>query len=154
VPKQSERLHRRIHHHAARRSSKQVCWTNPSVNAISCDEDSISVIAKNANDLVFIAKDDGRPDLYPFCCAKSLHLAVRPRDDIADERLKPESSTRAGIKLNPNQAEARVRFSLAHEIHDFGLTIPPQNVKRDSSDGARKIQTMVFEEQSHRKRRR
>ncbi|MFZ0223209.1 MAG: hypothetical protein WCC17_25995 [Candidatus Nitrosopolaris sp.] len=56
MSEQSERLHRRIYCHAARRSSKQVFWTNPSVNAISGDEDSISVITKNA-------KDDGWPKI-------------------------------------------------------------------------------------------
>lgn len=44
---------------AARRGSKRVFWTNASVNAISGDEDLISVITKKVGDLVFKAKDDG-----------------------------------------------------------------------------------------------
>lgn len=44
---------------AARRNSKQVFWTNASVNAISGDKDLISVTTKKTGDLVFKAKDDG-----------------------------------------------------------------------------------------------
>jgi hypothetical protein len=46
MPKQSEQLHR--DRRAARRINKQVFWINPSVNALSGDEDQIAVITEKA----------------------------------------------------------------------------------------------------------
>ncbi|MDF2783304.1 MAG: hypothetical protein K0S89_696 [Nitrososphaeraceae archaeon] len=128
MPKQFERLHR--DRHAARRINKQVFWTNPSVKALSGDEDPIAVITEKARDLVFKTIEDGwqGSPFDPFWFAEYRHLAMTPRDDIPDARLIPESSTRAGIEFYPKQPKARVSFSLAHEIGqtlfpDFGLTI-------------------------------
>jgi hypothetical protein len=159
VPKQSEQLHR--HRHAARRSNKQVFLTNPSVNALSGDEDPIAVITEKARDLVFQTIEDRwqDPPFDPFWFAEYHRLSIRPRDDILDARLMPESSTGARIEFDPNQPKPRVSFSLAHEIDktlfsDIGLTIRNRlkMSKRDYSDEVRKFRAMICEEQRHCKR--
>jgi hypothetical protein len=137
-----------------------VFWTNPSVNALSGDEDPIAVITENARDLVFQAIEDGwlGPSFDPFWFTEYPHLAVTPKDDIPDARLRPESSIGARIEFTPNQPKARVSFSLAHEIRHtffpgFGMTILNRvNIsKRDSLDEAQKFRAMISEEQPHRK---
>ncbi len=155
MPKQSEQLRRDTY--ASRRSSKQVFWTNPSVNALSGDEDPIALITKKARGLVFKAIEDAPFD--PFWFAEYRHIAIIPRDDIADARLIPETSTGPRIEFNPNQPKPRVRFSLAHGIGqtllpDFALTIRDilKISKRDSSVESRKVRAMICEEQPHRKR--
>jgi hypothetical protein len=46
VPKQSEQFHH--DRYAARQITKQVFWTNPSVNASSGDEHQVAVITEKA----------------------------------------------------------------------------------------------------------
>jgi hypothetical protein len=128
VPKQSEQLHHDCH--TAWGSNKQVFLTNPSVNALSGDEDPIAVITEKARDLVFQTIEDRwqDPPFDPFWFAEYHHLAITPRDDILDARLMPESSTGARIEFDSNQPKARFSFSLAHKIDqplfsDIGLTI-------------------------------
>jgi hypothetical protein len=152
VPKQSEQLHR--DRYASRRSNKEVFLTSPSANALSGDEDPIALMTKQATDLVLNAIEDALFD--PFWFEEYRHLAVKPRDDIADA---PETSTGARIELNSTQPKPRVRFSLAHGI---GETFSPEFAlpignnlkisKHDSSDEWRRVRAMICDEQPHRKR--
>ena len=119
MAKQSGQLHRS--RYASRLSNKQVFLTNPSANALSGDEDPIALIIKQAGDLVFKAIGDARFD--PSWFAEYRHLTVTPRDDIADARLIPETSTGARIEFNSNQPKPKVRFSLTHGI---GQTLLPE----------------------------
>lgn len=155
MSKQSEQLHHDTY--ASRRSNKQLFWTNPSVNALSGDEDPIAFITKKARGLVFKAIEDAPFD--PFWLVEYRHVAIIPRDDIAEARLIPETSTGPRIEFNPNQPKPRVRFSLAHGIGqtllpDFALTIWDilKISKRDSSVESRKVRAMICKEQPHRKR--
>jgi hypothetical protein len=79
---------------------------------LSGDEDPIALITKKARGLVFKAIEDVPFD--PFWFAEYRHIAIIPRDDIAEARLIPETSTGPRIEFNPNQPKPRIRFSLAH----------------------------------------
>lgn len=96
MSKQAEQLHR--NRHVGRRINEQVFRTNPSVNALSGDEDPIAVMDKK-RDLVFKAIEDVWQDspLDPFWFAEYRHLAIDPtirnrfkmsKCDYSDEALK------------------------------------------------------------------
>jgi hypothetical protein len=103
---------------------------------------------------VFKAIKEGWQDSLfdPFYFTKNLQLAITPKDDIPDARLIPQSSTGARIEFDANEPEAKVYFSLAHEIGQvlfpyFDLTFRNRlkMSKRDFSDQARKFRAMIYE---------
>jgi O-acetyl-ADP-ribose deacetylase (regulator of RNase III) len=85
-------------------------------------DDPVGYITKRVREVIFDAVEAGwsGPPFDPFTLAEHLNLSVVPRDDILDARTVPLESDRLQIEFNPNRPNARVRFSIAHEIaHTF-----------------------------------
>jgi hypothetical protein len=79
-------------------------------------------MVERANALVLDAVEQGwkGPPFDTFELANILGFAVIPCDSVRDARLVPLPHNRYQIEYNPNQPQARIRFSLAHEIaHTF-----------------------------------
>jgi len=79
-------------------------------------------MVKRANALVLEAIEQGwiGPPFDTFELANILGFTVIPCESIRDARLVPLTSDRYKIEYNPNQPQARIRFSIAHEIaHTF-----------------------------------
>src|SRR5260370_27083230 len=74
----------------------------------------------NALVLDGVEKGWNGPPFDVFELANILGFTVLPCDSIRDARLVPAGQNRYQIEYNPNQAPARIRFSIAHEIaHTF-----------------------------------
>ncbi len=93
-------------------------WTNPSVSQLAGDQDPIKAITDAARAVVLSAIERGwsGPPYDPFELAELQQVPVSPRDDVADARVVPLGSSRLMIEYNPSRPQARVRFSIAHEI--------------------------------------
>src|ERR1700692_1110150 len=100
-------------------TTKAAYWTNASVRALMQDQDGdpAHVITHKAIDLSLRAMQEGwtGPPFDPFALAQFLGLRVIPREDIADARTVP-IGPHLTIEFNPNQAKARIRYSIYHEI--------------------------------------
>ena len=117
-------------------------------------EGKVAVITEKARDLVLKVIGDGWQDspFDPFWFAEYRHLTITPRDDIPNARLISKSLTGVTVEFDANEPEAKVYFSLAHEMGqvlfpDFGLTFRNRikMSKRDFSDQARKFRAMIYE---------
>lgn len=89
---------------------------------------------------------------YPFYLTENSQLSITSMDDIPYAKLISKSSTGVTVEFDANEPEAKVYFSLAHEIGqvlvpDFGLTFRNRlkMSKRDFSDQARKFRAMIYE---------
>jgi len=97
-------------------------WTNPSVRPFVTSGDPVSVMVERANALVLDAVEKGwiGPPFDTFELANILGFKILPCESIRDARLVALPNNRYQIEYNPNQSQARIRFSIAHEIaHTF-----------------------------------
>jgi hypothetical protein len=84
--------------------------------------DPVTKIIERANVLVLDALEKGwaGPPFDTFELANILGFTVIPCESIRDARLVPLPHDRLQIEYNPTQSQARIRFSIAHEIvHTF-----------------------------------
>lgn len=94
-------------------------WTHSSVIALAGDRNPIEVVVEKARALVLSAIEAGwsGPPFDPFVLAEQLKIPVVPRDDIKDARTVPApTGPRLRIEYNPSRPQARIRYSIAHEI--------------------------------------
>ena len=93
-------------------------WTNRSVVKLAEGGDPVETIVRAARAVVLGAVEAGwsGPPFDPFQLANHLGIPVMPREDVADARLVPSTSTSVSIEFNPNNPRSRTRFSVAHEL--------------------------------------
>jgi len=93
-------------------------WTNPSVRALSKDEDPVDFITAKARRMVLDALDQGwmGPPFDPMMLATLLGIDVQANSDVRDARTVPIGRGKARIEFNPNRTRGRIRYSVAHEI--------------------------------------
>ena len=114
-------------HQGRKRQAISTYWKNPSVLKFAGNRDPIAAIAEKAQDVVFKALEEGwnGPPFDPFALAEILKIQVIPLnnmggDAIRDARIFADSSGQLTIEYNPNKSQARIRFSICHEIaHSF-----------------------------------
>jgi len=97
-------------------------WTNPSVLKFAGNTDPFYLITEKAKEAVLKALQDGwqGPPFDPFKLASLLRLTISPREDVHDARIVTTGSKNIQIEYNPNRSQARMKFSIAHEIaHTF-----------------------------------
>lgn len=96
-------------------SMASIRWTNPSVKLLAAESDPVKTIVEKTRELLLMAMDNGwkGPPFDPFSLAQLLRFSLVPREDILDARL---ISSKSEIEYNPNKAQSRIRFSIAHEI--------------------------------------
>lgn len=97
-------------------------WTHPSIRPFADVRDPVAVMVERTNALVLDAIEQGwvGPPFDTFELANILGFRVIPCDAIPDARLVTLPNNRYQIEYNPNQSQARIRFSIAHEIaHTF-----------------------------------
>lgn len=102
--------------------AKRADWRNSSVRFFAGRNDPISAMLAHARAVVLTAVDNGwvGPPFDPIQLAEILKIEVTPCDDIGDARTVAAHEDRFRIEFNPNRSQARVRFSIAHEIaHTF-----------------------------------
>jgi IrrE N-terminal-like domain len=77
----------------------------------------VEAVTRAARDLVVRAMDQGwkGPPFDPLALAEFQKIEVVPRDDVFDARTVPVGSS-LRIEFNPSRPQARVRYSVAHEI--------------------------------------
>src|SRR5256712_3771082 len=93
-------------------------WTNQSVVKLAQGGDPVETIVRAARAVVLGAVEAGwsGPRFDPFQLANHLGIPVMPREDVADARLVPSTSTSVSIEFNPSNPRSRTRFSVAHEL--------------------------------------
>ncbi|UUO07893.1 ImmA/IrrE family metallo-endopeptidase [Blastopirellula sp. J2-11] len=99
-----------------------IFWTNKSVQPFANDGDPVNALINRANDVVLDAVESGwsGPPFDTFELANLLGIAVIPCESIRDARLIALPNDRYRIEYSPLQPQARIRFSIAHEIaHTF-----------------------------------
>lgn len=91
-------------------------WTHTSVSALGAT-DPVEEIKLRARSTVLDAIEKGwhGPPYDPSQLAEILGIQLRPNPDVFDARTKSDSG-RFVIEFNPLRPQARLRFSLAHEI--------------------------------------
>src|SRR5579872_330754 len=91
-------------------------WTHRSVYALG-STDPVEDIKTRARSIVLDAIEKGwhGPPYDPSQLAEMLGIQLRPDPDVLDARTRSESG-RFVIDFNPLRPQARLRFSLAHEI--------------------------------------
>lgn len=97
-------------------------WTHSSVKTFARTRDPVAAMVDRANGIVLDAVEQGwdGPPFDTFELANILGFAVIPCEVIRDARLVPLPRNRYRIEYNPTQSQARIRFSIAHEIaHTF-----------------------------------
>jgi len=97
-------------------------WTNESVKPFASTGDPVAAMVERANKVVLDAVEHGwsGPPFDTFELANILGFAVIPCESIRDARLVPLPRNHYRIEYNPVQPQARIRFSIAHEIaHTF-----------------------------------
>jgi hypothetical protein len=96
-------------------------WTNKSVQLLlPCDP--IQEITQRARALVFEAIEHGwsGPPYDPFALARIKHIELRAASDVQDARTVGVGRNRFAIEYNPSAPQARIRYSICHEIaHTF-----------------------------------
>lgn len=101
---------------------RRAAWTHRSVLALAPTSDPIDVITRIARGTVFKALQAGwqGPPYDPFSLAEILKISVEPRQDVIDARTTAGPSGKFRVEFNPNRSQARINFSVAHEIaHTF-----------------------------------
>lgn len=98
-------------------SLKQAFWTNRSVLEFAEGDDPVVAVLNRAQGVVLEAMEQGwtGPPFDPFKLAHFRHLAVMPREDVAEARLTNRAG-RATVEYNPMKSRFRVRYSVAHEV--------------------------------------
>lgn len=100
-------------------------WLNSSVKkliATYSESNPQKIIRDLSRELVLKAFNLGwsGPPYNPIELAKLLKIEVTPNEEIGDARIIPVGSEKLKIQYNPFQKEARINFSIAHEIgHTF-----------------------------------
>ncbi len=92
-------------------------WTHPSVRNLGTT-DPIEFVSRRASEIVLEAMQSGWSG-PPFDSAKLAELRgvkVVPNADVRDARIIPSDDRRYQIEFNPSKSDARVRFSIAHEL--------------------------------------
>ena len=103
----------------------RIPWTNPSVRALlqtASTHDPVTLIIDSTRQAVLNAMDNGwhGPPFDPVEFARLQGISVVPNESVIDARTLPLSDGSLRIEFNPNRPQARVRFSIAHEIaHTF-----------------------------------
>ena len=98
-------------------------WTHPSVVRLleqQATDNPVAWIEHRARDLALTAMEEGwdGPPYDPFQLAEALEIEVVARQDLDDARLVV-AQDRPRIEFNPQRSQARIRFSIAHEIGHF-----------------------------------
>jgi O-acetyl-ADP-ribose deacetylase (regulator of RNase III) len=96
-------------------------WTNPSVLRFAAGANPMDAMIERVRTVVLKARDAGwsGPPFNPIALAKILDIPVDATAAVPDARTVNEGG-RPRIEYNPQQARARARFSVAHEIaHTF-----------------------------------
>jgi O-acetyl-ADP-ribose deacetylase (regulator of RNase III) len=110
-------------------------WTNVSVLGLVGGADPLQAAADLANDIITAARAEGLdgPPFDPFSLAELLGLSLRARADIADARIRTDttgvrtsprtplsrfiqSPHQLVIEYNPTRPRGRLRYNVAHEI--------------------------------------
>lgn len=93
-------------------------WKSASVRMMAGGDDPARTVSDKARRMVLDALDKGwtGPPYDPALLAALLGIRVEPNEAILDARLVPEDGGGAVIEYNPNRPEARIRFSIAHEV--------------------------------------
>jgi O-acetyl-ADP-ribose deacetylase (regulator of RNase III) len=80
--------------------------------------DPVKATIQAAKTVVLNAIQEGwsGPPYDPFKLAGHLGVDVIPRDDVQDARLVPLIPGGTRIEFNPGHSQARIRFSVAHEL--------------------------------------
>jgi hypothetical protein len=97
-------------------------WTNDSVVEFAGEQDPIDAIETFAQRVVFEAAEAGwsGPPFDPFELARLRGIPVLARQEVPDARTVPVGGSKVAIEYNPTRPQARLRFSIAHEIaHTF-----------------------------------
>src|ERR1039458_7936894 len=92
-------------------------WTHPSVLLLTGD-DPVEHISSRASKIALEAMENGwsGPPFDPAKLAEYLRIRMVPTAEVADARTVPLANDRLQIEFNPNKPQARIRFSIAHEI--------------------------------------
>jgi len=95
-------------------------WKSKSVIELinnSIEKDPIEIIREKSRDLVIKAFNHGwdGPPFDPIKLAQLLNYEVLPNESVLDARISTNRQTFT-IEYNPHQKEARINFSVAHEI--------------------------------------
>jgi IrrE N-terminal-like domain/Macro domain len=96
-------------------------WTHPSVRCLiakSRAADPLLEIARRARQLALEGMEDGwcGPPFDPFELAERRGIALDAREDVPDARLVLLADGQFRIEFNPMRDQARIRFSIAHEL--------------------------------------
>jgi len=100
-------------------------WKSKSVQSLikkSSINDPIEIIRNKARELVVNAYNEGwaGPPFDPIRLAQTMGYIVLPNEELIDARTIPNKENSYTIEYNPYQKEARINFSIAHEIgHTF-----------------------------------
>jgi O-acetyl-ADP-ribose deacetylase (regulator of RNase III) len=104
----------------ARRSSvvAREVWSHPSVLSLAAGADPLEVITTRSRATAWRAIQSGwsGPPYDPFALAEILKISVEPRQDVVDARTLSIGGGKFRIEFNPNRSNARINFSIAHEI--------------------------------------
>lgn len=97
---------------------KNFIWTHQSIKTIETNENPMQFITKKARQLVYEAIQKGwsGPPFNPFKLVELLNIQIRPNQDVLDARTIPIKNNRQLIEYNPFRPQARIRYSVAHEI--------------------------------------
>ena len=93
-------------------------WTNESVLKFAKGREPVQALVEAVRGLILHAIDEGwsGPPFDPMKLAELKGIYVSPRGDIPDARTVPLGQNRLVIEYNPTRPNARVRYSIAHEI--------------------------------------
>ena len=97
-------------------------WTHESVKPFASAGDPVAAMVERTNAAILDAVEHGwsGPPFDTFELADILGITVIPCESIRDARLVPLRGNHYRIEYNPVQPQARIRFSIAHEIaHTF-----------------------------------
>ena len=98
-------------------------WTNASVHKFAGGaEDPVEKMETSARNVAVAALDKGwtGPPFDPIKLAEILHYDIEAREDVVDARVLHQQDNRFKIEYNPMRPQARIFFSIAHEIaHTF-----------------------------------
>ncbi|MHC4111665.1 MAG: ImmA/IrrE family metallo-endopeptidase [Planctomycetota bacterium] len=117
---------------------KKFVWTHQSVKTIETDENPIQSITNKARQVVYEAIQQGwtGPPFNPFKLAELLNIQIKPNQEVLDARTIPIQKNRSLIEYNPYRPQARMRYSVAHEIAhtlfpDYRENIRERKLKSD-----------------------
>lgn len=95
----------------------EIKWTNPSVLQFAAGKNPVSVMEERVRSIILRAMDDGwvGPPYDPVALGRLYNFPIEARSDIPDARTISRNDQLV-IEYNPLRPQARVRFSVAHEI--------------------------------------